>query len=49
MAHSRYFEIQLDDVNLNDILDICVETQESIIPSIDNTKTIVKLFQSSHS
>jgi len=41
--HNRYFEIELSDPNINDIYAICVESAETIQPSLDGSKTIVKL------
>lgn len=48
MSHNRYYEIELADENIQDILAICVEVNSSFVPSLDNTNTIVKLCVGDH-
>ena len=45
MVHKRYFAVNLDDENLNEIIQICVGTLEKQRKNILKTKIIVKLYQ----
>ena len=49
MAHNRYFIINADDPNMDEIAHIIVGTVESQRCSIDGTLMVVKLHQGDHS
>ena len=49
MAHNRYFIINADDPNMDEIAHVIVGTVESQRYSIDGTLMVVKLHQGDHS
>ncbi len=49
MAHNRYFIINADDPNLQEINAVIVGTHESQRYSLDATKIVVKLHEGDHS
>lgn len=48
MAHNRYYIINADDPNMNDINDIIVGRPDTQRYSIDNSQIVVKLHEEDH-
>ena len=49
MAHNRYFVINADDTNMNEINAVIVGRPETQRYSIDNSQIVVKLHENDHS
>jgi hypothetical protein len=48
MAHNRYFIINADDNNLNDIISVSVGELKTQRYSLDNTQIVIKLYENDH-
>jgi len=48
MAHNRYYIINADDPNMNDINDIIVGRPDTQRYSIDNSQIVIKLHEEDH-
>lgn len=48
MAHNRYFPIDSNDVNLDEIAQVIVGKLDNQRPSMDGSKLVVKLHEEDH-